>query len=246
MGPLADQMSAEAGADLLCQAFALGVTFWDTSDDYGTHPHVARALRQVPRAQVAVASKTREPEGATGRILAELGTDYLDVLFIHDVALDWIEPARQALQTLWPDRERGCLRALGLSTHSAEVARRAAQWPEVEVLMVPLNRTGVCTSDSRIEDGGVAEMLTAARTAAEEEGKGVIAMKVYGCGALSGEGKSALAFAAGLPSVHSLCVGIRSTEDLQRNVDWLAEIEGAGPAPSAPGQVVADRPLGEV
>jgi aryl-alcohol dehydrogenase-like predicted oxidoreductase len=38
-----------AGARLLVEAFELGVNFWDTSDDYGTHPHVARAAREVGR-----------------------------------------------------------------------------------------------------------------------------------------------------------------------------------------------------
>src|SRR3989442_4436650 len=38
--------SVAAGARLLTRAYDLGVTFWDSSDDYGTHPNVARALRE--------------------------------------------------------------------------------------------------------------------------------------------------------------------------------------------------------
>ena len=52
MGPQSDRMSPQAGASLLLQALAQGVSFWDTADDYGTHVHVARALRQVPRERV--------------------------------------------------------------------------------------------------------------------------------------------------------------------------------------------------
>src|SRR5712692_11086817 len=50
--------SVTAGARLLVRAYELGVTFWDTSDDYGTHPHVARALREVGRDEIVVVTKT--------------------------------------------------------------------------------------------------------------------------------------------------------------------------------------------
>jgi aryl-alcohol dehydrogenase-like predicted oxidoreductase len=222
IGPRGLYMPPEEGAELLCQALNLGITFWDTSDDYGTHPHVARALAQVPRAEVVLCSKTTEPEGAVERILDELGTDYLDVLLIHCVGLSWIEPARQALQVLRPDREKGRLRALGFSTHSAAVARQAAAWPEVEVLMLPINQAGVCTRDSGFEDGGVEDMLAAAQ-AAWQAGKGVVAMKVYGCGTLAQDAPAALSFAAGLPYVHSLCIGMDSLEQIQSNVALVEE-----------------------
>src|SRR3989442_4783170 len=50
--------SVAAGARLLTRAYDLGITFWDASDDYGTHPHVAQALREVGRDGVVVATKT--------------------------------------------------------------------------------------------------------------------------------------------------------------------------------------------
>jgi hypothetical protein len=44
MGPLSDHLSPQEGAALLLQALDQGISFWDTSDDYGTHPHVACAF----------------------------------------------------------------------------------------------------------------------------------------------------------------------------------------------------------
>lgn len=224
IGPGGVYLSPEAGADLLRQAFQRGITFWDTSDDYGTHPHVALALPGIPRQQVVLCSKTTEPEGAVDRILGELGTDYLDILLIHCVGLSWCEPARQALRTLLPDRESGRVRALGFSTHSARVARQAAEWPEVEVIMLPINRAAVCTRESGFEDGGVEEMLAAGRRA-WEAGKGVVAMKVYGCGTLTGDLRGALAFAAALPFVHSLCIGMDNADQVQGNAALLEELD---------------------
>jgi hypothetical protein len=55
-----------AGARLLVEAYDRGVNFWDTSDDYGTHLHVGRALR--------VAFPSRSPHRAIrGRATAALG-----------------------------------------------------------------------------------------------------------------------------------------------------------------------------
>ena len=43
---------------LLRFAHERGVAFWDTADEYGTHPHVAAALRDVERESVTITTKT--------------------------------------------------------------------------------------------------------------------------------------------------------------------------------------------
>jgi len=224
MGPLSDRFSPKEGATLLLQALDRGISFWDTSDDYGTHTHVARALRQVPRDQVVISSKTHKPAGAVERILGELGTDYLDILLLHDVGLDWADAARKGFRLWQQDKVQGKVRALGLSTHSARVAWLAAGWPEVEVLLVPINATGVCTPDSRIEDGGIKEMLEAAQRACEMA-KGVVAMKVMGCGTLADDPEAAISFAARLSCVHSLCIGMHNLKEVEENLRLLNLVE---------------------
>lgn len=94
--------SAAAGARLLTRAYDLGVTFWDTSDDYGTHPHVARALREVGRDRVVVATKTyASTEGGARRsvtkALRELGVEAVDIFLLHavDSALDAVSRESQ-------------------------------------------------------------------------------------------------------------------------------------------------------
>jgi aryl-alcohol dehydrogenase-like predicted oxidoreductase len=221
MGPLSDHLSPQEGAALLLQALDQGVSFWDTSDDYGTHPHVAWALRRIPREEVTVSSKIREPGTTVDQVLEELGTSYLDVLFVHEVALTGVNVSREMLRTWQGEKERGRVRAVGISTHSVRVAQLAAAWPEVEVLMVPINATGACTSDSSIEDGDVEQMLDATRQA-WMAGKGIVAMKVMGCGSLADRPGEAISYVAHLPYVHSLCIGMRTRAEVQQNVELLA------------------------
>ncbi len=227
MGPLSDHLSAHEGAALLLQALDRGISFWDTSEDYGTHPHVAYALRRIRREQVIVASKLRAPGSAVGQVLDELGTVYLDILFLHEVSLAQIDAAREMVCAWQGEKRRGSVRAVGVSTHSVQVTRMAAEWPEVDVLMVPINATGVCTSDSSIEDGDVDQMLDATRQA-WTAGKGIVAMKVMGCGSLADRPGEAISFAARLPYVHSLCIGMQSWAEVQQNVELLALAQGEG------------------
>jgi aryl-alcohol dehydrogenase-like predicted oxidoreductase len=215
-----ERMLPEAGAALLLAALERGVTTWDTSDDYGTHPHVACALRQVPREKVILSSKISQPDKTLDSVLDELGTGYLDILLAHCVGLKHIDEWRAAMQAWLLEKRRGRARAIGLSTHSAAVARLASEWPEVEVIMLPLNASGVTTRGAHFEDGGVPEMLDAAERAAAH-GKGLIAMKVMGAGVLANDPASAIAYAARLPYVHSLVIGMRNVAEVEQNLDLI-------------------------
>lgn len=219
MGPQSDKMSPEEGAALLVHAFEQGVRFWDTSDDYGTHAHVAHALRQIPRDQVVICSKTETPDKPIEGILKELDTDYLDILLVHGFDSTEVDGVRETLRSWQQHKASGKVRALGLSTHSARVVDLVSKWPEAEVLMVPINPTGYCLPDLTIE-GGVEQMMSAAEKA-YKLGKGIVAMKVMGCGTLAHDPEVAISFVAKLPYVHSLCIGMRTLAEIDQNVRLL-------------------------
>jgi aryl-alcohol dehydrogenase-like predicted oxidoreductase len=220
MGPQGDDISAAAGAELLLYALEQGIYFWDTADEYGSHPHIAQALRQIPRDRVVICSKLDLPVKPVEHVLEDLDTDYLDILLVHDVSLQDTQDARDTIKSWQSNKRRGKIRALGLSTHYAEVARLAAEWPEVEVLMLPINSTGVCLPDYPIV-GGI-ENMKAAAAKAWDAGKGIIAMKVMGCGVLTDDPAAAISHVANLPYVHSLCIGMRSRDEIDQNVEHLS------------------------
>jgi aryl-alcohol dehydrogenase-like predicted oxidoreductase len=71
-------------SDLLLNGYDHGLRFFDAADSYGSHPHVAEALKHVQRDKVTVLTKTWARDAATARadldrFRRELGTDYLDV-----------------------------------------------------------------------------------------------------------------------------------------------------------------------
>src|SRR5689334_9824351 len=54
-------------SDLLLNGYDHGLSFFDSADAYGSHPHVAEALKHVPRDKVTVLTKTWSRDPATAR-----------------------------------------------------------------------------------------------------------------------------------------------------------------------------------
>ncbi len=112
-------------ADLLKAGYGLGITFFDTADQYGTHKNVGMALQQgVPRDKVTILSNTdasteREMREDLDRFRKELGTDYIDILLLHCMLDDdWPERKKGAMAVLSEAREKGIVNTHGTSCHT--------------------------------------------------------------------------------------------------------------------------------
>ena len=212
--------SIPTGARLLTRAYDLGVTFWDTSDDYGTHPHVARALREVGRGGVVVTTKTyattaRGARRSVTKALRELGVEAVDIFLLHAVdSAGELEAKLPALETLGRAKQEGLVRAVGVSSHSREVLKRLLALPEVDVALVVVNQTGAW-----MKDASPAEMTEAIK-GLYRSGRGVYGMKALGSGQVTEahEVATSLGYAFRYPYAHAICVGITSQAELQADV----------------------------
>src|SRR5258707_7167642 len=52
-------------SDMLLNGYEHGLRFFDAADSYGSHPHVAEALKHVPRDKVTVLTKTWARDAGT-------------------------------------------------------------------------------------------------------------------------------------------------------------------------------------
>lgn len=213
-----------AGARLLARAYDLGVNFWDTSDDYATHPHVARALKEVGRDDVVVATKTYAATAVGARrsvtkAVRELRVEAVDLFLLHAVdSVDELEAKEPALEALVRAREAGLVRAVGVSSHSREVLSRLRSLPEVDVALVVVNRTGAWMKDATPRE------MSAAIRQLYRSRRGVYGMKALGSGQVTGDQVApALRWAFRFPYVHAICVGMTTAQELQANVAlWRA------------------------
>ncbi len=202
-------LSPEHGGAVLQDALEMGVNFWDTSDDYGTHPHVRVGLGLVDRGDVVVTDKPnaksfQEGEEAVRLSLESLGTDYVDLMLLHNVPPRTLSrrdstgrpyesgslaDRMEALRAFHEARETGEVRATGLSTHSTLVLKQTMEVPEIEVVCTTLNKVG-----GYVEDGTLDEHLDALR-ALKEAGKGVYIIKLLYGGRVREDGDSAVRYA---------------------------------------------------
>lgn len=210
-------------ASLLRLAYDHGVNFWDAADDYGSHPHVARALQGIPREGVVIATKTMSRDAAqvtrdVERFLRELGTDVLDILLLHFMTrADWPQRYAGAMEALSRAKEQGKVRAVGISCHGLGSLRAAAETPWAEVVLVRINPAGVNMDGSPAEVAPIVEGLYAA-------GKAVYGMKVLGCGQLAGQARAAMRYVLDLGAVHSLVIGTSRRQHLLENIKLVEEL----------------------
>jgi 1-deoxyxylulose-5-phosphate synthase len=207
-------------SDLLLNGYDRGLRFFDAADSYGSHPHVAEALKHVPRDKVTVLTKTWARDPATARadldrFRRELGVDYLDVCLMHCVTeADWTERFRGVMDVLSEAKQKGTIRAHGCSCHSIEALRAAAKSPWVEIDLARINPIGShMDADPQTVVGVLREMKAA--------GKAVVGMKILGQGDLRDRQSEALHYALSLGVLDAFTIGAESKaeqEDLIRRV----------------------------
>ena len=207
-------------SELLLNGYDHGLRFLDAADSYGSHPHVAEALKHVPRDKVTVLTKTwaRDPVSARAdldRFRKELGTDYLDICLMHCLTEgDWTERFKGVMDVFSEAKEKGIIRAHGCSCHSIEALRAAAKSPWVEVDLVRINPIGSHT------DADPATVVSVLREM-KASGKGIVGMKILGEGDLRNRQDEALKYALNLGVLDAMTIGAESKaeqEDLIRRM----------------------------
>jgi len=199
-------------SDLLLQGYDHGLRFFDTADSYGSHPHVAAALKQVPRDKVTVLTKSWSRDGNgiradLDRFRKELGTDYLDICLMHCLTEgDWTDRYRSAMDALEEARQKGIIRAHGCSCHSIEALRAAAKSDWVQVDLARVNPIG---SHMDADPDTVVSVLREMKA----RGKAVIGMKILGQGDMRSKVDEALHYALSLGMLDAFTIGAESRSE---------------------------------
>ncbi len=188
------RLGQEKFTRLVAHGVERGAAFIDAADLYGSHGFVKHALKRaaIPRKDVVILSKIwfseapgMEPDTsarpAVERFLKEMGVETIDICLLHCVQdPQWpkqLEGMRDGLSEL---KAEGVVRAVGCSCHTHAALAAAADHPWVDVIMARINpEHQVMAKNASTEE--VARTLKRAR----DNGKGVIGMKIFGCGALT-------------------------------------------------------------
>lgn len=218
-----------------------GITFFDLADLYGSHVYFREALRSIPREKVTILTKLwwkydsknptelpadfckRSAHLNLDRFLHELDTDYIDIVLLHCLTKpDWAKEMAPYMEVLSKAKEKGKIKALGVSCHNFGAMQTAAELPWVDIMLSRLNPDGVKT-DAKPEE--VVKLLKKARA----NGKGIVGMKIYGEGQLVHKKDECMKYAQTNGSLDAMTIGAVSPEQVDENLSLMAKY----PVPSA-------------
>ncbi len=186
------RLGEKAFNELIRHGIERGIAFMDAADLYGSHPYLRTALTGVPRDKYIVLSKiwprTEYWNSASGgakaevdRFRKELRTDVIDICLIHCMTnAKWPEEYARVRDELSELKDKGAVRAVGVSCHDFGALKVACSHPWTDVVLARINNVGKeAAMDASVEE--VTPVLKHARA----NGKTIIGMKIFGAGALT-------------------------------------------------------------
>lgn len=213
--------------DLYRYGFDNGLTFWDTADGYGSHPHLKNALKHIPREKVVIMTKSVSTTAKAmrediERFRRELNTDYIDLLLLHAVREeDWPTRRRGAMDVINEYKEKGIIRSRGISCHSLPALRQVHKQEFIDVDLARVNAVG---AKMDADPATVIEELCRIKAA----GKGVIGMKILGEGVLRNRVGEALQHAMALDCIDCFTIGAENRFELADLIRRIPEASTLG------------------
>jgi len=217
------RMGKEKFETLLRGAYERGVEVYDLADLYGTHPYVFPALKGIPRKDYFVISKIwfrpggipdkERPDAdvVINRFLKEMNTDYIDLVLLHCVtSAKWPQELEKQMEIMARFKQKGIIRAHGVSCHSIEALEAAANSPWVDSVHTRINPYGMSMDGPNDKVVPVLQKLHAA-------GKAVVGMKIIGEGRLRNDDEKkdeSVRYVMNLGCVDILNVGFEKLEEV--------------------------------
>src|SRR4051794_19794591 len=211
IGNLYRETSDEEADQALSAAWDAGIRYFDTAPHYGlglSERRLGRALQGRPRSEFVVSSKVgrllvpnESPRGRDDDLFAvpddlrrvrdysrdgvfrsleatleRMGLDRVDILYVHDADDYWREASEEAMPALAELRDAGVVGAIGAGMNQSAMLTRFLRETAADVVMLAGRYT-------LLDQSALDDVLPAA----QESGKGVVAVGVFNSGLLSRE-----------------------------------------------------------
>lgn len=221
MTPFQANLSTKEGAYLIEYAFERGINFLDTAEIYENYHYIREALKGIKRENYVIATKsyayTKEMAKASLDLaLKEIGTDYIDIFLLHEQeSIYTIKGHFEAIEYFLEAKEKGLIRAFGISTHNVAGAEAARKVKEIDIIHPIVNKQGL-----GIQDGTIDDMLKELK-AINALGKGIYAMKPLGGGHFIKSIEESFNFVRSIPYIDSIAIGMQSVKEIDANISLI-------------------------
>ncbi len=186
-------LGREAFTRLVHYAYERGIRYIDTADGYRIHDWVRDAIAGLPREELFLQTKMpwdnptppEKPLEVLERYLKELGVEYIDSLLIHCTTNStWPTDLRPMMDAFADAKQRGLIRAHGVSCHGLPALRAAegVEWIDIQLARVNPQGRHCDGLTGRYNEAGIPDESLPIIERMHEDGRGVIAMKLIGSG----------------------------------------------------------------
>jgi predicted aldo/keto reductase-like oxidoreductase len=224
------RLGEKAFNELIRHGLERGIAFMDCADLYGSHPYLRTALTGVSRDKYILMSKiwprveywnsaSGGAKAEVDRFRKELRSDVIDICLIHCMTnANWPEEYKRIRDEMSELKDKGAIRAVGVSCHDLGALKVACALPWTDVVLARINNVGKeAAMDASVEE--VAPVLKQARA----NGKTILGMKIFGAGKLtSPEQKDAsmkYVWSNGL--VDAVTVGMLSPQEIDDTIERM-------------------------
>ena len=227
------RMGKENFVKIARHAWDRGIRFFDMADSYGSHTFVREALKEIPRDKTTLLTKmwttdtkwqkSGDVAGTLDRFRQETGSDYFDILLLHCmVRPNWKEEKKLFIEGFSEAKEKGIVKAVGVSCHNWQAMVEAVDDPWVDIILARINPFGVHMDNTP-------EEVSALLARAQENGKGIIAMKIFGNGDKTSETdrEQSIRYALTKGNIHAMTLGMETTAQIDDAVERVMRIAKA-------------------
>jgi predicted aldo/keto reductase-like oxidoreductase len=231
-GHIQTALGREGFNSLIKYAYDQGITYFDCAQAYATFDWLGGAIKGLPREKLFIQSKVSgRPENVLDAIdhhRKVFDTDYVDSMLIHCMVKDdWTEEWKRVMDGFNEAKEKGWIRAKGVSCHSLPALRQATGTPWTEVHLVRVNPQG-CKIDgpeqeswnNRLHD--VSPVLAEIK-AMRAKGRGIIGMKIIGNGEFvnAEDREKSIRFAMSRPELDAVVIGFKSRAEIDEAIQRM-------------------------
>jgi predicted aldo/keto reductase-like oxidoreductase len=221
------RMGKPAFDALLRHSLDQGINFIDMADLYGSHPFVKDVVKGLPREKYVLLTKiwTRRADWVTpsggakeelDRFRKELDVEMIDICLLHCMTnSNWVEDRKRVCDELADLKQKGVVRAVGVSCHDHGALKTAATHPWVDVIFARINHKG-----RQYDMDDTVEEITKTLKLARSNGKAVVGMKIFGAGKLvkPEEKDASLKYVLGNNLVDAMTIGMLSKEQVDDSI----------------------------
>lgn len=226
------RMGLEGFKKLMLHGYDQGINFYDMADLYGSHDEMKHVLKEISRDDLVLLTKiwftnagilkaTDRAIPEVERFQKELGVDMIDIVLIHCVTdKRWTDHRAQMMEEMEELKEKGKIRAVGVSCHDFGALEVAAKEPWVDVIFARINHKQIIMDGTPEE---VSEVLKTARN----NGKGVVGMKIYGAGKMAQDAEErdkSLRYVWGNDLVDHMTIGFEKQAQVNDTMEHLNRV----------------------